>query len=81
MNQQKIVQTIAVIGAGFIATKLIDVLWKQVFGHRPPTPGNEEDSPVREIVLFAAVSGAIVALARSGAARAAHKYSEKRASS
>ena len=75
MNQQKIVQTLAVMAAGFAATKVLDLVWRKATGHRPPTVGNDDDSTLREIVVFAAVSGALAALARAGAGRAAARWS------
>ncbi|WP_108718833.1 DUF4235 domain-containing protein [Miniimonas sp. S16] len=78
MNQQKIVQTVAVMAAGFVATRVLNLVWKRVFGHKPPgTVDDEQDSSLREIVLFAAVSGAIAALARAGATKAAVRFTDK----
>ncbi|MBN8881642.1 MAG: DUF4235 domain-containing protein [Salana multivorans] len=77
MNQQKIIQTIAVMAAGFAATKLLDLTWKAVTGHRPPVNGEEDGSSLREVVMFAAVSGAIAALARAFAGRAAKRFIAK----
>ena len=77
MTTQKIVTTLSVMAAGFAATKALDLLWRQVTGHRPPA--QDEDSSVRELVLFAAVSGALAALARAGTTKAVGRYIAKRA--
>lgn len=81
MNQQKIIQAVAVMGAGFIATKVLDIVWKLVTGNKPPLDDGHDHAPIREIVLFAALSGAFAALARTFASRQAQKYVEKRTDS
>ncbi|PWD50912.1 hypothetical protein C8046_09860 [Serinibacter arcticus] len=76
-SNQKIVTTLAVMAAGFAATKALDLVWRRVTGHRPPS--QEDDATVRELVMFAAVSGALAALARAGTTRAVTRYIAKRA--
>lgn len=71
-TNQKIVTTLAVMAAGFAATKALDLVWRTATGHRPPS--KEDDASVREIVIFAAVSGAFAALARAGTTRAVTRY-------
>lgn len=78
MNQQKIIQAVAVMGAGFVATKLLDVAWKMVTGNKPPLDDADDHAPIREIVLFAAISGALAALARTFASRQAQRFVAKR---
>lgn len=73
---QKIVTTLSVMAAGFAATKALDLLWRQVTGHRQPS--QEDDASVRELVLFAAISGALAALARAGTTKAVTRYIAKR---
>lgn len=72
MSAQKILTTLSVLAAGFVATKALDLVWRKATGHQPPTV--DDDAPLREIVIFAAVSGALAALARSGASKATSKY-------
>ncbi|CAM3780441.1 DUF4235 domain-containing protein [Occultella aeris] len=75
MNAQKIVTTVAAIAAGFAANKLISLVWKGVTGHEPPT-GDADDGEISlgELVVFAAVSGAVVAFARTFATRTTGKW-------
>ncbi|TDE99017.1 DUF4235 domain-containing protein [Occultella glacieicola] len=73
MNAQKIVTTVAAIAAGFAANKVIELAWKGVTGHEPPTADDGEIS-LTELVVFAAVSGAVVAFARTFATRTAGKW-------
>src|SRR5690625_3957182 len=49
--------------------------WKAVTGHEPPT-GDPDDGEISigELVVFAAVSGAVVAFARAFATRGAAKW-------
>lgn len=77
MNNQKIITSLTVLAAGFVATKALDLVWKAVTGNKPPSM-DDDDVPLRQIVMFAAASGAIAALARSGATRATTKYIAKR---
>lgn len=77
LDSNKIVTTLAVMAAGFAATKALDLVWRSVTGHKPPT-NDDQESSVREIVIFAAVSGALAALARAGATKAAARYLAKR---
>jgi len=71
----KIVSTGSAVVAGILANKLLDVGWKAVTGHAPP--GDDGDDPgvsFTEIVVFAAVSGAVVGLSRQLAQRGAAKW-------
>lgn len=76
-STQKIVMTLSVMAAGFAATKVLDLIWRSATGHRPPS--HDDDAPVRELVLFAAVSGALAALARAGTTKAVTRYIAKKA--
>lgn len=70
----KIVSTGAVLAAGVATNKLVDVGWKLVTGHEPPT--DEDDPGVRawEVFAFTVVSGAILGLMRHYAMRGASKF-------
>ncbi|WP_454296691.1 DUF4235 domain-containing protein [Salana multivorans] len=78
MDQDKIVRILATMAARFVATRLLDLTWRAITGHKPPVDGEEEGSSLREVVIFAAVSGAIAALARAYASRGATRYIAKR---
>lgn len=75
MNPQKLISTALVMGAGLAATKVLSLAWRGVTGHEPPKEFDSEDGEVGlgEVIVFAAVSGALAALvkvyATKGAAR------------
>ncbi len=58
----KAVVTIAAIGAGLVAQKLVSVGWRFVRG---TDPGSDDDSPLPETLIFAAVNAASVAVAKN----------------
>jgi hypothetical protein len=71
----KIVSTGSAVVAGLLANKLLDLGWKAVTGHEPP--GDDHDDPavsITEIVVFAAVSGAVIGLSRQLAQVGAAKW-------
>jgi hypothetical protein len=66
------VVTIAAIAAGFVAQRLVGVGWKFVRGKEP----GKDESPLPELLVFAAVSAATVAVAKNWAThRAAKRFS------
>lgn len=58
------VVTIAALAAGLVAQKLVSAGWKFVRGSEP---GKDDDSPLPELLVFAAVSAATVAVAKNWA--------------
>lgn len=74
MNLQKLVTTAAAVAAGFAANKALSIGWKAVTGHEPPTGDDDGEVSMGELVVFAAVSGAVVAFARTYATRGAAKW-------
>lgn len=68
----KVVSGGSAVVAGLVANKLLNVGWKVVTGHEPPK--DDEDVHLAEVVVFAAVSGAVVAAARQLALRGAAKW-------
>lgn len=70
----KIISAGSLIAVGIVANKVLDVGWKTVTGHAPP---QEEDDPgdnFKEALLFAAISGATIAVVRRVALRGAAKW-------
>ena len=65
---------IAAIGAAWAAQKILASAWKAATGHTPPKPEDEGDVRFAEILVAAAISGAIVALFRVLATRGTAKY-------
>ena len=73
----------AAIAAAWVAQKLLDRAWVAAAGHEPPAPESQEDDiSLREVLLAAAITGAVVALARAlasrGTARVAARVNSKR---
>ena len=57
------VVTIAALAAGLVAQKVVSAGWKFIRGSDP----GRDDSPLPEILVFAAVSAATVAIAKNWA--------------
>jgi hypothetical protein len=66
----QVVVTIAALAAGLVAQKIVGAGWKFVRGSEP---GKDDDSPFPEILVFAAVSAATVAVAKNWATHRAAK--------
>ena len=61
------------LGAAWLANQVIDRGWSKVLGHKPPKAEDPGDARFGEVLAAAAISGAIVALARVFAARGTAK--------
>ena len=70
----KVLGLVVALGAAWVAQQLIGQVWQKAFGHKPPKPEDEGDSRFGEIAAAAAVSGAVVALARVFATRGAARF-------
>ena len=66
----QVVITIAALGAGLVAQKLVSAGWRFVRGS---DPSSDDDSPLPEILIFAAVSAATVAVAKNWAIQRARR--------
>jgi hypothetical protein len=69
----------AALGAATVARKAVTTSWKAATGKQPPENPADPDVDVWEAVLWAAVSGTFVALARMLAQRKAATYYAKSA--
>lgn len=70
----KVVGLGAALGAAWVASKLIDGLWRAALGHNVPKPEDEgDDVRFAEVAAAAVISGAVVALFRVMATRGAAK--------
>jgi hypothetical protein len=67
----------AALGAAALAKKGLDTTWKAATGKNPPENPADPDVDLWEAVLWAAVSGTFVALARMLAQRRAAGYYAK----
>lgn len=78
-NAWTIIRYAAMLGAGFVVERAVTTGWKVASGHTPPTDAEDFENRVGEVVAYALVSGALIALARvlaiRGAARMYTKYS------
>lgn len=70
----RITSTVAPMVASAAVTKLIDTVWDKVTGHKPPVDPDEPDVDLREVLVFALVSGALIGLARQLALRQASRW-------
>ena len=59
----QIVVTVAALAAGLVAQKVVSAGWRFIRGSEP----GKDDSPLPEILVFAAVSAATVAIAKNWA--------------
>lgn len=64
----------SMIVAGFIAPRLIRLLWQTSTGRTPPTSTRSPEISVWEAIAWAAVAGALTQVIRTGIARAASDY-------
>jgi hypothetical protein len=68
----QVVITIAALGAGLVAQKLVAAGWRFVRG---TDPSSDDESSLPEILVFAAVSAATVAVAKNWALHRARRPS------
>lgn len=61
------------LGTAWVANQLLDRGWTKVLGHKRPRAEDPGDARVGELLAAAAVSGAVIALARVVAARGTAK--------
>lgn len=77
-NAWTVLRLVAMLAAGYLVEQIVTNGWKAAVGHKPPTDPEDIDAHAGEVVLYAALSGALIALARvlaiRGAARAYTKY-------
>ncbi|MCG2623211.1 DUF4235 domain-containing protein [Arthrobacter sp. I2-34] len=52
------------IGAGLLASKLLDVVWKRATGKDSPKKDDDMENSLRSVLVFAVVSGAVSAIIR-----------------
>jgi hypothetical protein len=69
-----VMSLVAGLGAAAITRKLLDRSWKAASGKNPPENPADPDVSIGEAVVWAAITGAAVALARMVAQRRAASY-------
>ncbi|GAA1728395.1 hypothetical protein GCM10009809_24970 [Isoptericola hypogeus] len=74
----KVGTVVLTVAAGWIAQKLVGVIWEKATGSSAPTDLDDDELSVARAVTFAAVSGGVAVLAkrlaRQGAVRAGARY-------
>lgn len=65
---------VAVLATAAVTKKALNTSWKAATGKTPPANPADPDVDVKEAVAWAAVSGALIGLARMAAARRAAGY-------
>lgn len=70
------------MGAGFIGTKLIDVLWEKITGEAPPRSKDGLENTLRSTLVFAVISGTvstiIQVLTNRSTQQAIHRFANSR---
>lgn len=74
---KKIINLAAGAVSGVAANAIIDLLWEAGYGEVSPRKVGEEDLPLKQLVVFALVSGSVTALLHSLSQRQASKFYEK----
>ncbi|MGB2839396.1 MAG: DUF4235 domain-containing protein [Actinomycetes bacterium] len=72
----QVVITLVALAAGLVAQKAVSAGWRFIRG---TDPSDDDDSPLPEILVFAAVSAATVAVAKNWATHRAKALSSGRA--
>ncbi len=75
----KVLAGVATVSAGIAAQKALASGWRVATGREPPERPESPETGLLEAVAFAAVSGALLNLARVLATRQAAKYYARRA--
>jgi hypothetical protein len=70
----KLLSTGAALAAGMAMTKALETLWRTATGHKPPAKPENPAIARREALLWAAVSGMAIGLAKTYATRRAAMY-------
>ncbi len=80
-NTWTLIRLATYLAAGVLVERLVTSGWKMASGPHPPVDAEDIDSHAGEVVAYAVLSGALIALARvfavRTAARAYTKYTAK----
>ncbi len=71
---EKLMTAGAVALAGLVAGKVLEKGWKLVTGHEAPVDFDDGETSIPEFVIYAAVSGAILAVARASVQKGTKRY-------
>jgi hypothetical protein len=67
----KLVGAAATMIAAWLVQHVISTVWQRSTGHKPPRADDEGDAGLSEVVIAAAITGALVAISRVLATRGA----------
>ncbi len=70
----KVLSAISAIAAAQAADKTLTVLWRGATGEKPPTVPEDPETSWVEAIAWAALSGAVIGVARMLATREAAQY-------
>lgn len=73
LNAEKLLTAGAVALAGLVAGKVLEKGWKIVTGHEAPIDFDDDQTTISEFVIYAALSGAVLAVARAATQTRARK--------
>ncbi|QAY64122.1 DUF4235 domain-containing protein [Xylanimonas allomyrinae] len=77
----KVGTMVLTLAAGWLAQRLVGMIWEKSTGHAAPKDLDDDDITVIQAVTFAAVSGGVAVLARrlahQGASRAVARFVPK----
>ncbi|WP_263119637.1 DUF4235 domain-containing protein [Cellulomonas fimi] len=73
----KVTGLIVAGAVAWAAQKALGAIWQKAAGHKPPQPEDPGDSRLAEVVAAAAITGAVVSLARVLATRGTAHFSKR----
>ena len=65
----RLIGTATALGAAFVVNQVLAQAWQAKTGHKPPKAEDQGDAGLAEVVAAAALTGALVAMARVLATR------------
>jgi hypothetical protein len=73
----KLIGAGAALAAAFVVQQVLNQAWKAKTGHKPPKADDQGDAGLSEVVVAAALTGALVAAARVLATRGTARFTAK----
>lgn len=74
---QRLVRTGVSIGAGFVATKAVEAIWKAATGDNEAPTSDDDQATLLRVVTFATISAGVSALLEVGSQRLVAKAMNK----
>jgi len=74
---QRLVRTGVSIGAGFVATKAVEAIWKAATGDEEAPTTDDDQATLLRVVTFATISAGVSALLEVGSQRLVSKAMNK----